>query len=177
MTYGSRLKRWRPAITKTEGRLEFNFKSALSVQQPEVQAQPFKCADFLSSEVDSLWMIEVTDALKASAAELASSIRALLAQLQDGRLTKDTLMKLYGTHAYCAASKVSPGKRVYFCLIVGLSADTAAARTTVRNEMQRITNKIGPSFHETSNRPIILVESIESWNNKNQAMVEIKANY
>ena len=140
-----------------------------------MRAQPFKCADFVSAEHTTLWMIEVTDALKADPGELKESVKGLLAQLVSGKLTKDTLMKLYGTHAYCAQTGVDPGNTVYFCLIVGLPGDTAANRTLVRNEMSRITNRIGPSFHGTAGRPVILVESIDSWNKRYDTMVEVKA--
>jgi hypothetical protein len=153
-------------MKKGEGRLVFDFRTALSVDQPEQQAQPFKCTDFVAEEMDATWMIEVTDALKANPQELNRAVKDLLGQLTSGVLMKDMLMKLYGTHAHLANENIKPGSKVFFCVVVGLpqERDNAPQRLRIRDEMKRITDRIGPSFHGAANRPIIKVESIESWN-------------
>jgi len=159
-----------------EGRRQFDFKTALQVHQEEVKAQPFKCADFIAEETDSLWMIEVTDALKADDQQLRQSIAELLGQSMSGKLFKDSLMKLYGTHAHIVDKKLlDQSVRTYFALVVGLPPNRfeAAQRNRIRDEMKRITNRIGPGFHGSANRPIILIETIESWNEKFRDAVEI----
>jgi hypothetical protein len=166
-------------ITKRERALEFRFRTALNVDQPEVKAQPFKCADFFADEEDATWMIEVSDSLSAEPEQLQQSIGDLLSQLKSGRLAKDSLMKLYGSHAYLAQINQNPGRIVFFCLIYGLPPgrgpkEENAQRNRIRDEMARITNRIGPSFHGSENRPIIKVDSIESWGNDPQhANVEV----
>jgi hypothetical protein len=151
-------------VRRTEGRLEFDFRTAYDVEQPEVRAQPFKCADFISHEVDETWMIEVTEAVKAPIQQFRIAVSDLLGQLKSGSLKKDMLMKLYGTHAYLVDINSEPNKRVFFCVVIGLPMDDAAQRIRIRDEMKRVTDRIGPSFYGTVNRPIIKVESIESWN-------------
>jgi len=153
-------------MRKTEGRLDFDFKTAWDVEQPEQEAQPFKCADFVAQELDATWMIEVTEALKAPPEQLREAAAGLLGQLRSGVLTKDMLMKLYGTHAHLVMANIQPGKKVFFCVIIGLpnEMDNAAQRNRVRDEMKRVTDRIGPGFHGPGNRPIIKVESITSWN-------------
>ena len=121
-------------------------------------------------------MIEVTDALKASVSELKASIAELVGQMRSGNLSKDMLMKLYGTHAYMAQEQIEPGMKVFFCVVLGLPSlagrEDNAQQIRIRDEMQRITNRIGPSFHGTTNRPVIKVESVASWNDNH---VSIKA--
>jgi len=149
-------------VRKSEGRLKFDFKTALSVERPEELAQPFKCADFIVQEIDATWLIEVTD---VSRLDDKNAIANLLGQWTSGYLLKDMLMKQYGTHAYLAHIKETPAPIVFFCVVIGLRPQAdAAQRSRMRDEMKRITDKIGPSFHGTTNRPIIKVESIESWN-------------
>jgi hypothetical protein len=153
-------------VRASEGRLEFNFQEALSVERPEVQAQPFKCVDFLVDDGHSTWMIEVTEALRADQSIVHVAVADLLGQIHSGNFMKDMLMKLYGTHAHLALVKQDPRRIVFFCVVVGLprTLSDAAQRNRMRDEMKRITNRVGPSFHGTTNRPIIKVESIESWN-------------
>ena len=55
-------------------------------------------------------------------------------------------MKLYGTHAHLADQEREPRAKVFFCVVIGLPprlAD-AAQRNRMRDEMSRITNRIGP---------------------------------
>lgn len=111
-------------------------------------------------------MLEITDALKAPAEELRRATADLAGQLASGRLTKEMLMKAYGTHAHLALEGYQPGKEVYFAVIIGLPGKyvEAAQRGRVRNEIRRAIDRVGPSFHGRGNTPIVEVESIESWN-------------
>ena len=165
-------------MRKSEGTLEFDFKTALSVEQPEVKAQPLKCVDFLVQEQSATWMIEVTDALKAASADRIAAVNDLLGQMKSGQLTKDMLMKLYGTHAHMAQARIKPGTIVYFCIVLGIyttqdkrGREDNAQRTRIRDEMKRVTNRIGPSFWGATNRPIIQVDSIETWNENHPDML------
>lgn len=118
-------------MRKAEGRLQFDFKTALQVHQEEVKAQPFKCADFIAEETDALWMIEVTDALKADEDQLQKSIAELLGQTTTGKLFKDSLMKLYGTHPHVADKKLlAPGEQTRCWDVTVLRCNFPLFRTT-----------------------------------------------
>jgi len=117
-------------------------------------------------------MIEVTEAVKAPDDERRKALAELLGQMTSGKLMKDMLMKLYGTHAHLALAGVMPTKKVFFCVVIGVPplADDAAQRNRMRDEMKRVTDRIGPSFFGTANRPIIKVESVDTWNSTNSGV-------
>ena len=158
-------------MRKREGNLTFEFKTALGVDAPEAVAQPLKCVDFVADDGDATWMIEVTDATKAPPNELKRASAELLGQMSSGSLTKDMLMKLYGTHAHLALTGVKPRSKLFFCVIIGVppSKTEAARRIVIRDHVKRVTDLIGPSFHG-ARRPVVQVESISTWNANNPAV-------
>ena len=152
--------------------LTIEFPTGTIVERPEVAAQPLKCVDFVAHSANSTWMIEMTDYLKTSIPDHGRAASEFLGQFRSSRFMKDMLMKLYGTHAHLAHRNTEVQSVVSFAVVIGIRPELldAPLRNTLRDEMARITAKIGPSFHGRELPPSIQIESIETWNTSHPEM-------
>lgn len=151
----------------TEGKLEFDFSSALKTEKPDAAAAPLKATDFWVRFPRETWLIEVKDPEAARLDYRPGAVIGAFKEIQNDALLKEHLLpKIYGVYAYLVDSARAPRGRVRYCVVIGLASLSAADRTVLTNKIQRTVDQIGPKVRHGKYWPVVEVHNVESWNHK-----------
>jgi len=151
----------------TEDKLEFNFSTALKTEKTDGAARPLKSTDFWVLFPRETWLIEVKDPDGAPGPHHLGAVTGALKEIKNDALLKEHLLpKIYGVYAYLVDTGREPRGSVRYGIVIGLTALSAAERTTLANKVQRTLNRIGPKVRHSKYWPVAEVHNVESWNNK-----------
>ena len=159
----------------TEGKLEFDFSTAIATDKPDKKADPLKSVDFWVQYRNELWLIEVKDPEAAASPHQSSAAASVLKEILNDHLLKEHLLpKLYGVFAYLVEIHREPRGRIRYGVVIGMSSLTAAERTMLTNKVQRIVDRIGPKVRYGRHWPVIEVHNVVSWNHAHPHITVIR---